>query len=148
MAENGLWGDPFNTDPEKIDDLWHAAFNGKGTFVSASTPQAVTKALGDALANIGDRSGSAASVSFNTTTLTGSSAVYLAQFNNKNNRWSGDLLSFALDPTNGDVSSTPNWTAAGVPSGAASILDARAAPATSRSIITHNGSIGTAFPMG
>ncbi len=64
LAENGLWGDPFNTDPEKIDDLWHAAFNGKGTFVSASTPQAVTKALGDALANIGDRSGSAASVSF------------------------------------------------------------------------------------
>ncbi|RKZ86849.1 MAG: pilus assembly protein, partial [Gammaproteobacteria bacterium] len=36
------WGDPFCSDcPEKIDDLWHAAFNSKGTFVSASTPEDV-----------------------------------------------------------------------------------------------------------
>ncbi|MDO9047617.1 MAG: PilC/PilY family type IV pilus protein [Methylobacter sp.] len=140
LAENGLWGDPLPSanDPQKIDDLWHAAFNAKGTFVSASTPQAVTDALSGALANIGDRSGAAASVSFNTTTLTGGSAVYLAQFKSTNNRWSGDLLSFALDLTNGDVSSTPNWKAADV-------LDARAAPVTSRSIITHNGSTGTPF---
>jgi type IV pilus assembly protein PilY1 len=138
LAENGQWGDPFNSDPEKIDDLWHAAFNGKGTFVSASTPQAVTGALIGAIANIGDRSGSAASVSFNTTTLTGSSAVYLAQFNHKNERWSGDLLSFTLNSTNGNVSGTPGWTAA-------AILDARATPVTSRTIITHNGSTGIPF---
>lgn len=143
LAENGLWGNPLPSanDPQKIDDLWHAAFNAKGTFVSASTPQAVSDALSDALANIGDRSGSAASVSFNTTTLTGSSAVYLAQFKSANNRWSGDLLSFTLNPTNGDVSSTPSWKAADV-------LDARAAPVTSRAIITYDRSgIGTGKPF-
>lgn len=145
LAENSNWGDPFNSDPEKIDDLWHAAYNGRGAFVSASSPEAVNAALTTALASIGDRSGSAASVSFNTTTLTGSSAVFLAQFNNLNNQWSGDLLAFALNTANGDVATTPSWSVNGNPSGAADILDNRANPVTTRTILTHDGSEGIPF---
>lgn len=138
LAEDGDWGNPFDSDPEKIDDLWHAAFNSKGVFVSAETPEDVSGALNDALANIGDRIGSAASVAFNTTTLTGSSAVFLAQFNSSNNKWSGDILSFPLDPITGDVANTPNWTAA-------TVLDARVNPVTSRKVFTYDGTDGVPF---
>lgn len=145
LAKNGLWGNPFNSSPEKIDDLWHSAFNSKGTFISASTPQVLANAIDNAVANINDRAGSAASVSFNTSTLTSGSNVYLAQFIHKGNFWSGDLTAFALNTTTGNVSSTPQWTVAGNPVGAAGVLEARAAPVTSRTIITHDGSVGVPF---
>lgn len=145
LADNGNWGNPFNSDPEKIDDLWHAAYNSRGAFVSASSPEVVNDALTTALAIIGDRSGSAASVSFNTTTLTGSSAVFLAQFNNLNNKWSGDLLAFALNTATGDVATTPRWSVNGNPTGAADILDNRLNPVTTRTILTHDGSDGIPF---
>ncbi len=145
LAVNGNWGNPFNSDPEKIDDLWHAAFNSRGTFISASTPQAVTNALSTAMASINDRSGSAAAVSFNTTTLTGTSAVFLAQFNNLNNRWSGDVLAFALNPVTGDVASTPLWSVNGNPVGVADVLDARTDPVSTRTILTHDGADGIPF---
>lgn len=137
--ETGDWGDPFIADsPDKIDDLWHAAFNSKGSFISAETPEDVSQALNDALSNIIDRSGSAASVAFNTTTLTQGSAVYLALFSSSNNKWSGDILSFELDPLTGDVADNPTWQAADV-------LDALASPTTSRNIFTYNGSTGVPF---
>ena len=142
LLESDDWGDAFISDsPEKIDDLWHAAYNSRGTFVAAETPGNVSQALGAALSNISDRIGSAASVAFNTTTLTGSSAVYLAQFNSSNNKWSGDLLSFPLDPITGNVSTTPNWTAA-------TVLEATVSPETTRKIFTYNGTDGTPFSWG
>jgi len=138
LSESDAWGTlPFD-NKEKIDDLWHSAFNSKGTFVSAATPGDVSDAMKDALSNISDRIGSAASVAFNTTTLTGSSAVYLAQFNSSNNKWSGDLLSFPLDSITGSVSSSFNWTAA-------TVLEARSNPESTRKIFTYNGSDGVPF---
>jgi type IV pilus assembly protein PilY1 len=129
-------------DTKVVSDplLFDTATQGGGLFLTAENSGQLTTAFQNALTDINSKnsSGSAASVSFNTTTLTGASAVYLAQFNKNNDRWSGDLLSFTLDSTNGNVSSTPNWKAA-------DILDARASPVTSRSIITHNGSTGTPF---
>lgn len=139
LAVNSDWGDfSIKDSPQKIDDLWHAAFNSDGTFVSARTPQEVSDALGDALGDIKNRLGSGASVSFNTSTLTGSSAVYLAQFNSNNNQWSGDLFSFPLDPVTGNVSATPDWSAADV-------LDAVVSPVTSRKIFTYDGTDGKQF---
>lgn len=138
LSASDDWGDPMSSsnEPQKIDDLWHAAYNSKGTFVSAATPEKVSDALSDALGNIADRIGSASSVAFNTTTLTGSSAVYLAQFNSSNNRWSGDLPSFPLNALTGDVASSPSWKAADV-------LDAMSNPVASRTILTFDKTTGT-----
>ncbi|MCK5872401.1 MAG: hypothetical protein KAG26_06210, partial [Methylococcales bacterium] len=105
------WGDPDGDDkPEKIDDLWHAAFNSDGLFVSAETPEEVASALADVLAEIGNRMGSASAASFSTTTLTADSAVFLAQFDTSNSQWSGDVKSFLLD-NKGQLSSSPQWSA-------------------------------------
>ena len=35
------WGDPFNSNPAKIDDLLHFGFNGRGGFFSAADPDAI-----------------------------------------------------------------------------------------------------------
>jgi type IV pilus assembly protein PilY1 len=60
LTENGIWATAPNvlsTDvvPEKIDDLWHAAFNAKGRYISASSPEALRKSLANILNIIGNR---------------------------------------------------------------------------------------------
>ncbi|MCK5829675.1 MAG: hypothetical protein KAH20_05185, partial [Methylococcales bacterium] len=136
LSESADWGDPFTADsPEKIDDMWHAAFNSKGAFVSAESPQALSQALTDAFSSISDRLGSGGSVAFNTTTLSGNSSAFLALFNSANNEWSGDILSYELDPTTGDVAATPNWSASDV-------LNARANPNNTRKVFTYNDVTG------
>ncbi len=125
------WPDPASGNLEKIDDLWHAAYNGRGLFLSAQDPESLSKALSDALADVTDRTSSAAAVAFNSTTLGTDTAVYLAQFNSST--WKGELYSYDLDPLTGAVSSIPNWQAS-------SMLDAKD-PAT-RFIITLNKDTG------
>lgn len=103
------WPNPGAGNLEKIDDLWHAAYNGRGLFLSAQDPESLSAALSDALADVTDRTSSAAAVAFNSTSLGSDSVVYQAQFNSSS--WKGELFSYSLDPMNGAISSTPNWQA-------------------------------------
>lgn len=50
----------------KIDDTWHAAVDGHGTFASAGNPTELYKAISNALINIVNRTGAASSLSVNT----------------------------------------------------------------------------------
>lgn len=110
-AENGDWGNPFNSDPEKIDDLWHAAYNSRGVFVAAQTPQQVVSSIQNALANIADRVGSSASVVTNSGTLSAGSHLFQARFDSAD--WSGQLLAFAISES-GALNSVPDWNAGDV----------------------------------
>lgn len=137
-AETGsafTWPDPTSNNAHLIDDLQHAAFNGRGTFASANKPEDVVTALEQAFNNATDRTGSAAAVAFNSTTLSANSAVYLALF--KSGAWSGDLESYALNANTGAVSSTRTWSAANK-------LDTD--PYTSRVIVTYDSTAAT--PVG
>ncbi|MGE4348227.1 MAG: pilus assembly protein [Candidatus Berkiella sp.] len=139
LIESSNWGNPYNSDPEKIDDLWHAAYNSKGTFVKAQTPNALAAELGNALANITNRISSAATVAQNSTVLNTDSQVYQARFDS--NQWRGELLAFAISPT-GKLAQTPSWNADCKLTGGACILplmDASSNPGishTQRKIIT------------
>lgn len=129
------WPSP-NTDPGKIDDLRHAAWNGRGDFYSAQNPTQLINGLRGALRSIQGRIGSAASVAFNTGSLSTNSEVYLALFNSE--RWNGDLLSFALDPNDGSISITPNWSAA-------VRLTSRNIAIKPRTLLTYDGADGIPF---
>lgn len=138
------WPDPTAAGSNKIDDMLHAAFNGRGLYASAKNPDDLITALDDAIKNTSDRTGSAAAVAFNSTTLSNNTAaVYLALFNSGS--WNGDLESFALDGNTG-VISTQNWSAAAV-------LDARDLTANDRVVVTSNkvsgvhNSTGTGIPF-
>lgn len=108
LTESGNWGNPFNSDPEKVDDLWHAAYNARGTFVAAQSPEAVASELGNALSNIASRVSSAATVAQNSSILNVNSQVYQARFDSSS--WKGELLAFDIS-LQGVLATTPSWNA-------------------------------------
>jgi type IV pilus assembly protein PilY1 len=118
------------TDNEKIDDVWHAAFNSKGYFVSAQSTDGVATAISDALLEIADRVGSAASVATNTGSLNAGSKLFQARFDSSD--WRGQLLAFQIN-LDGTIESFPQWEAG-------SLLNATNHD-TGREIITYNPAI-------
>lgn len=109
LEENSGWHDGnVSSDQEKIDDLWHAAFNSKGTFVSAQTTDGVATAIAQALLEIADRVGSAASVATNTGSLNAGSHLFQARFDSSD--WKGQLLAFQIN-LDGSIQGTPDWEA-------------------------------------
>lgn len=108
LAVNGNWGNPYNSDAEKVDDLWHAAFNSRGAYLSAQDPASITTSLTKILGNIADRSASAAPVAQNSSVLNTNSQVYQAIFNT--NSWTGDLLAYSIG-VDTQLSSAPVWSA-------------------------------------
>jgi len=125
------WPNPSSGNAQKIDDLWHAAYNGRGQFLSAQNPTELNESLGDAISSIADRTSSAAAVAFNSTSLGTDSVVYFARF--LSSTWSGELFAHTLNPFTGAIASSPSWNAA-------TALDAQS-PA-SRQIITYNDDTG------
>jgi type IV pilus assembly protein PilY1 len=95
------WPDPSTSNPRKIDDLRHAAYNGRGKFLSASDPDSLANSLSASIENIKATTGSASAVAVNTRTLTTGSALFQARF--ISGEWSGDLRAIALDPSTGQV---------------------------------------------
>jgi len=102
LTENGNWGNPFCSDcPEKIDDLWHAAYNSRGVFISARTPAALASSLEATLQNIESRTKSASSAAASTGHLRNDTLLFQAQFVAAD--WHGKLLAFGLDVADGSV---------------------------------------------
>src|SRR5262249_44934748 len=111
MDGTTFWPDPYCNscnDRFKIDDLRHAAFNGRGLFFPANDPAALSDALHRALLNIAQRQSSAASVTLNSGTQSATSRLYQARFDSGD--WSGQLLSIKIDPTTGNLSQNPEDT--------------------------------------
>jgi type IV pilus assembly protein PilY1 len=94
-----------NNCPPQIDDLWHAAVNGRGTYFSASNPSSVEAGLREALAGVSARLGTGAAVATsNLELVAGSNAVYLAQY--RTGVWDGELIALAIDPMSGAINTT------------------------------------------
>lgn len=103
------WPQPAADENTTVDDLWHAAVNGRGKYLSASNPQGLLDGLNAALANISSRTASAAAVSLNSTSISSTTRLYQARFESA--YWTGDLLAFGIDAGTGAVNSTPAWRA-------------------------------------
>ncbi|RLJ63587.1 PilC/PilY family type IV pilus protein [Sulfurisoma sediminicola] len=108
-----------NDEPAKLDDLWHAAVNGRGLFFSASNPDSVVTSLNQALAGINNRVASAAAAATSTLEpVAGDNFAYIAKY--VTGVWSGDLeaktIALVNDPTTGvkagDVVEPAVWNAA------------------------------------
>jgi type IV pilus assembly protein PilY1 len=124
------WPDPYiDTAAGRIDDLWHAAVNGRGKFVAASNPTQFTQGLVDALTTVAERLGSASNVTSNSTSFQTDTRVYQASY--VSGRWSGEVSAF--DASASGLGTTPAWKAS------------ERIPAT-RAILTWNGTGGRTFP--
>jgi type IV pilus assembly protein PilY1 len=123
----------------QIDDLYHATVNGRGEMFRASSPQELTTSLKQALESIKEQAGSASKVSFNSSALNAGSLIYAAGFDAE--KWSGDVTAYALDKDNGELSTSPSWSASD------DWLDKASGGLshTARTILTHNGTQGVGF---
>jgi len=107
------WPDPMDEENgDRIDDLLHAAVNGRGQFVSAADPQAFADGLSAALAAITERTGSFSNVGANSTSVDGGTRVYQASY--ISGVWTGELAAFPV--TDNAVAAAPSWRASeGIP---------------------------------
>lgn len=96
--------------PENIDDLWHAAVNGRGQYFSATDPNSLTDSLNAALDKIKAVTGAASAASTSSLQpVAGDNDIYVAQFTTQ--LWVGDVLKFTIDPLTGAISTSPTWSA-------------------------------------
>jgi type IV pilus assembly protein PilY1 len=95
---------------DHVDDLWHAAVNGRGQYFSARNPNQLVDAITATLNQIQARVGSGAGLAANGGSSGSDTYLYQVKFNTSN--WTGRLLALALDPVTGAPSATPAWDAA------------------------------------
>src|SRR5690554_1319506 len=92
----------------QIDDLYHAAVNGKGEYYDAQSTTELVKALEAAIDDVQQQQGSGSNVSFNTTSLKSGGYIFSAQFTSQ--VWTGTLKAEAIDKDG--VVSSEKWDAA------------------------------------
>lgn len=143
------WTEPVANTNTTVDDMVHAAWNGRGEYLSANNTDELIAALGRAFLSIDERQGSSSAVSFNSTRVDAGTFAFQAKFDSSG--WHGDLLAFEIedglkDDGSGDpdTSETPGEIGAQQWSAAAQ-LDARNLLLKPREIVTFNGSRGVAF---
>jgi len=133
------WPTPVRNEQTTIDDMRHAAWNGRGLFLSAADPQQLITSLGKAIKDIDARSSSSAAAALNSTSLQADSLIYLASYNST--AWQGSLSAFNI-AENGTLE-TLQWEAG------AKLNDiATADLLTNRKLYTYNGTSINAFTVG
>lgn len=102
------WPVPVADTETAVDDLWHAAVNGQGTYFSAKDPGQLASGLNGALSAIGSKlgAGSAAATS-SLNPVPGDNFAYVASYTTT--KWQGNLEARTINLTTGDVSKAPSW---------------------------------------
>jgi type IV pilus assembly protein PilY1 len=109
------WPNPGSGDQEKIDDLFHAAVNGRGTFLTASRPDDLVNSLLSIMQHIESRIASASAVSVNGDELYEQLGENILMFQASYNSdgWTGDVRAYGIDTGTGEVITTSyQWSAA------------------------------------
>jgi type IV pilus assembly protein PilY1 len=104
------WGNPIsNSTDSRIDDLWHAAVNGRGIYFSAADPVQVSGSLDKALTEITKVTGAAsAAATSNLEPVAGDNFAYAAKYETQT--WVGDMEAKQIDLSTGALSTTPDWS--------------------------------------
>lgn len=104
------WPIPVSGAPTTIDDLWHAAVDGRGSYYSATNPSSLSAGLSNALAGVSARTGSSASASISNPNIsTGDNFIFSSNFVTQD--WYGRLIRQQLDLNTGALSAVIDWEA-------------------------------------
>ncbi|PKO25705.1 MAG: hypothetical protein CVU35_02880 [Betaproteobacteria bacterium HGW-Betaproteobacteria-8] len=99
------WPKPVGDTPTAIDDLWHAAVNGDGTYFSAKDPAELTQSMKEALASIEVKLGAGAAAATSTLNpVSTDNDAFVASYTT--GHWTGNLEKRSIDPVSGAVSGT------------------------------------------
>ena len=102
------WPDPFSGAFAKIDDLRHAALNGRGSYINASNPEELQAAFEAAFLEFTQAASSSSAAAFNSTSLRDGTLLYRGFYDLRDN--TGELTATAVD-VHGDLADTPTWRA-------------------------------------
>lgn len=109
-----VWPDPqaddvsTNTFQARVDDLWHAAVNGRGKYFSAADPEDVVTSLTAALNNIQAKVGAAAAAATSTPNISQQdNDIFSDTFTTV--KWYGELSDKKVNTVTGVVSTTAVW---------------------------------------
>jgi len=105
------WPIPVSNTLTAVDDLWHAAVNGGGTYFSASDPSNLYTGLASAIRALDGVIGAAAAATTSNPNVTaGDNQVFVSNF--VSSEWSGELESQRLNIDSGVVdASSADWSA-------------------------------------
>lgn len=105
------WPVPGDSKPENIDDLWHAAVNGRGQYFAATDPNSLSVGLATALQSVTAMTADSASATTSNPNVTaGDNYVFSSTF--RSAEWYGELERRQLDLTTGQpMAGAPDWTA-------------------------------------
>lgn len=125
------WPAPAPDQPTTIDDLFHAAVNGRGKYVNASTPIEMVDAMNELKQDIENRLGSAAALATSSIQRQEGTMIYQGTYNTAG--WFGEVKAIEIDVLTGAVGD-PVWQASEhVPAWA------------TRNILSYDGSGGIEF---
>jgi type IV pilus assembly protein PilY1 len=104
------WPVPSASSPTSIDDLWHAAVNGRGIFYSASDPNSLADGLAGALSQLQVQTAAASASATSSPNITETdNFIYSSTF--RTVKWDGEIVAQRLDATTGAVLPAIVWSA-------------------------------------
>ena len=129
------WSNPMLAeDGTRIDDLWHAAVNGDGTYFSAKNPKQLTDSLRSALSDIQSKVGAGSAASASSLQPTAADNFnYVASYETA--KWTGNLEARTVDLVTFQTSQDATWCVENVAS------DSCAPPATLVTEIVNGSSV-------
>lgn len=104
------WPKPISNEQTNIDDLWHAAVNGRGTYFSADDPSAMAAGISSALQEVMVKDGALAAVTVTSPNLVaGDTALFQISFTAGS--WTGQVRKYSIVETDGSLTITAGWSA-------------------------------------
>ncbi|HEX6691147.1 MAG TPA: hypothetical protein VF110_08380, partial [Burkholderiales bacterium] len=104
------WPKPVANEETTVDDLWHAAVNGKGRFFSAQNPVSLAAGINEVLNSVAQRVGAgAAAATSNLQPVAGDNFAFTAQYATV--EWSGDVKARTISLVDGVISERQLWSA-------------------------------------
>jgi len=104
------WPQARGNDPRALDDLWHAAVNGRGQYFSAKDPNSLQTGLTNTLSSIQAVTGAAASSATSTPNITPTdNFIYSSTY--RTVKWDGEVVAERIDPVTGALIPGIVWSA-------------------------------------
>ncbi len=104
------WPTPLHDTPSALDDLWHAAVNGRGKYFHAQDPSSLSSGLQGALASLQVQLGSASAAATSSPNITQTNNfIFSSTFDTV--QWTGDVQAQQIDASTGNVVPAILWSA-------------------------------------
>jgi type IV pilus assembly protein PilY1 len=127
------------SDATDVDDLWHAAVNGRGQYYMALDSGAMVDAIAGIVASLKEIDGAASAASTSSLELVAGTNNFVYGASYTTDTWTGDLQAYAINAVDATISTFPTWSAQAK-------LDARSH--LSRKILFNKSGVLTDFQWG